>query len=69
MISRITSAHELNNFLLLFVSEPNKRDLIETKNEGDPTSVPQKPKLSKAERRAIQEAQRAAKAAAKEAGS
>ncbi|XP_012699802.1 translation initiation factor eIF-2B subunit delta [Setaria italica] len=68
LISRITSAHELNNFLLLFVSEPNKRDLIETKNEGDPTSVPQKPKLSKAERRAIQEAQRAAKAAAKEAG-
>ncbi|CAN6348533.1 unnamed protein product [Urochloa humidicola] len=48
--------------------EPNKRDLAETKNEGDPTSVPQKPKLSKAERRAIQEAQRAAKAAAKETG-
>jgi hypothetical protein len=61
--------HSLHNFLLLFVSEPNKRDLTETKSEGHPTSVPQKPKLSKAERRAIQEAQRAAKAAAKEAGS
>ncbi|XP_062204338.1 probable translation initiation factor eIF-2B subunit delta isoform X2 [Phragmites australis] len=47
--------------------EPNKRDLTETKNEGAPTSVPQKSKLSKAERRAIQEAQRAAKAAAKDA--
>jgi len=58
----------LHNLLLLFVSEPNKRDLTETKSEGDPTSVPQKPKLSKAERCAIQEAQRAAKAAAKEAG-
>jgi hypothetical protein len=68
-VSRITRAHELRNFVLLFVSEPNKRVLItETKNEVDPTSVPQKPKLSKAERRAIQEAQRAAKAAAKEAG-
>jgi translation initiation factor eIF-2B subunit delta len=53
----------------LFASEPSKRVLItETKNEVDATSVPQKPKLSKAERRAIQEAQRAAKAAAKEAG-
>ncbi|CAN6357086.1 unnamed protein product [Urochloa humidicola] len=50
------------------VLEPNKRDLAEKKNEGDSTSVPQKPKLSKAERRAIQEAQRAAKAAAKETG-
>ncbi|KAL6623402.1 hypothetical protein ACP70R_033281 [Stipagrostis hirtigluma subsp. patula] len=48
--------------------EPSKRDLTETKNEVAPTSVPQKPKLSKAERRAIQEAQRAAKSAAKEAG-
>ncbi|OEL30533.1 Translation initiation factor eIF-2B subunit delta [Dichanthelium oligosanthes] len=48
--------------------EPNKRDLTETKNEGNPASVAQKPKLSKAERRAIQEAQRAAKAAAKESG-
>jgi len=56
-------------FLLFFVSEPNKRDLTETKDEGDPNSVPQKPKLSKAERRAIQEAQRAPKAAAKETGS
>jgi len=59
----------LHNFLLLFISEPNKRDLTETKNEHAPTSVAQKPKLSKAERRAIQESQRAAKAAAKEAGS
>jgi len=62
--------HQLHNLvLLLFISEPNRRVLSETKSEGDPTSVPQKPKLSKAERRAIQEAQRAAKAAAKEAGS
>ena len=57
------------NLLLLFISEPNKRDLTQTKNEHGPTSVAQKPKLSKAERRAIQESQRAAKAAAKEAGS
>ncbi|KAF8759167.1 hypothetical protein HU200_010556 [Digitaria exilis] len=48
--------------------ESIKVNLTETKNRGDPTSVPQKPKLSKAERRAIQEAQRAAKAAAKETG-
>jgi len=59
----------LHNFLLLFISEPNKRDLTETKNEHAPTSVAQKPKRSKAERRAIQESQRVAKAAAKEAGS
>lgn len=50
------------------VSEPIRRHLTEAKNEGDPTSILQKPKVSKAERRAIQEAQRAAKAAAKEAG-
>ncbi|KAF8762945.1 hypothetical protein HU200_008791 [Digitaria exilis] len=49
--------------------ESIKVNLTETKNRGDPTSVPQKPKLSKAERRAIQEAQRAAKAAAKETAS
>jgi translation initiation factor eIF-2B subunit delta len=55
-------------FLFFLISEPIKRDLTEAKHEGAPTSVPQKPKLSKAERRAIQEAQRAAKAAAKEAG-
>jgi hypothetical protein len=68
-VSRITRTQELRNFVLLFASEPSKRVLItETKNEVDATSVPQKPKLSKAERRAIQEAQRAAKAAAKEAG-
>lgn len=48
------------------VSEENKRSLAG--NEGAPTSIPQKQKTSKAERRAIQEAQRAAKAAAKEAG-
>ena len=43
--------HQLHNLvLLLFISEPNKRVLSETKSEGDPTSVPQKPKLSKAER-------------------
>ncbi|XP_008662208.1 translation initiation factor eIF-2B subunit delta isoform X2 [Zea mays] len=49
--------------------EPNKRHLTERKNEhAPPTPVSQKPKLSKAERRAIQESQRAAKAAAKEAG-
>nr|CAB3462651.1 unnamed protein product [Digitaria exilis] len=48
--------------------ESVKVNLTETKNRGDPTSVPQKPKLSKAERRAIQEAQRAAKGAAKETG-
>ncbi|KAL5681683.1 hypothetical protein ACJX0J_008068, partial [Zea mays] len=48
---------------------PNKRHLTERKNEhAPPTPVSQKPKLSKAERRAIQESQRAAKAAAKEAG-
>jgi translation initiation factor eIF-2B subunit delta len=40
--------------------------LADTQNEGAPVSQKQKP--SKAERRAIQEAQRAAKAAAKEAG-
>ncbi|CAL4943405.1 unnamed protein product [Urochloa decumbens] len=46
----------------------NKRNLAEIRNEGAPASIPQKQKTSKAERRAIQEAQRAAKAAAKEAG-
>lgn len=62
--------HLLQNLLLLFISEPNKRHLTERKNEhAPPTPVSQKPKLSKAERRAIQESQRAAKAAAKEAGS
>jgi hypothetical protein len=65
----LSCGYLLHNLLLLFISEPNKRDLTETKNEHAPTSVSQKPKLSKAERRAIQEAQRAAKAAAKEAGS
>jgi hypothetical protein len=59
----------LRNFLLSLIAEPIKRDDTEAKNEGAPSAVPQKPKLSKAERRAIQEAQRAAKAAAKEAGS
>jgi hypothetical protein len=42
--------------------------LAYTRNEGAPASIAQKQKPSKAERRAIQEAQRAAKAAAKEAG-
>lgn len=42
--------------------------MAEVRNEGAPASIPQKQKTSKAERRAIQEAQRAAKAAAKEAG-
>lgn len=51
-----------------FVSEENKRGLAEIRNEGAPAFIPQKQKTSKAERRAIQEAQRAAKAAAKEAG-
>ncbi|GJM95126.1 hypothetical protein PR202_ga11831 [Eleusine coracana subsp. coracana] len=46
----------------------NQERSYRNKNEVAPTSVPQKPKLSKAERRAVQEAQRAAKAAAKEAG-
>jgi hypothetical protein len=58
----------LRNFLLSLISEPIKRDLTEVKNEGAPSAVPQKPNLSKGERRAIQEAQRAAKAAAKDAG-
>lgn len=49
------------------VSEENKQTLAEIRNEGAP-AIPQKQKTSKAERRAIQEAQRAAKAAAKEAG-
>ncbi|XP_010908286.3 uncharacterized protein [Elaeis guineensis] len=48
------------------VSEKDRGALIEVQNEG--ISKPQKQKTSKAERRAIQEAQRAAKAAAKEAG-
>ena len=52
----------------LFHSETNKGDLAEIRNEDAPASIPQKQKPSKAERRAIQEAQRAAKAAAKEAG-
>jgi len=59
----------ISYFSPVFISEANKRDLTETKNEHAPTPVSQKPKLSKAERRAIQESQRAAKAAAKEAGS
>jgi translation initiation factor eIF-2B subunit delta len=42
--------------------------LAEIQNDGAPASIPQKQKTSKAERRAIQEAQRAAKAATKEAG-
>jgi hypothetical protein len=42
--------------------------LAEIRNDNVPASIPQKQKTSKAERRAIQEAQRAAKAAAKEAG-
>jgi len=50
------------------ISEENKRGLAEIRNEGALASIPQKQKTSKAERRAIQEAQRAAKAAAKEAG-
>lgn len=58
----------LHIFFVLFVSEANKGDLAEIQNEGAPASIPQKQKTSKAERRAIQEAQRAAKAAAKEAG-
>jgi hypothetical protein len=61
-----------DNFIYIrahkFVSEENKRGLAEIRNEGAPASIPQKQKTSKAERRAIQEAQRAAKAAAKEAG-
>ncbi|XP_062215112.1 uncharacterized protein LOC133915805 isoform X2 [Phragmites australis] len=56
--SRAPSASELEN----------KCGLAEIWNEGAPASIPQKQKTSKAERRAIQEAQRAAKAAAKEAG-
>jgi hypothetical protein len=59
-------------FLLLitlkFASEENMSSLAEIRNDGAPTSIPQKQKTSKAERRALQEAQRAAKAAAKEAG-
>ena len=50
------------------ISEENKHGLAEIRNVGAPASIPQKQKTSKAERRAIQEAQRAAKAAAKEAG-
>uniref|UniRef100_A0A0E0MPN1 Translation initiation factor eIF2B subunit delta n=1 Tax=Oryza punctata TaxID=4537 RepID=A0A0E0MPN1_ORYPU len=50
----------------------SKEGLPDTQNEGAPAPAPapvqQKQKLSKAERRAIQEAQRAAKASAKEAG-
>ena len=42
--------------------------MADTQNEGAPASISQKQKPSKAERRAIQEAQRAAKAAAKGAG-
>jgi hypothetical protein len=59
-------------FLLLitlkFASEENMSSLAEIRNDGAPTTIPQKQKTSKAERRALQEAQRAAKAAAKEAG-
>jgi len=50
------------------ISEENKRGLAEIRNEGALASIPQKQKTSKAERRAIQEAQRAAKVAAKDAG-
>uniref|UniRef100_A0A0E0FEA5 Translation initiation factor eIF2B subunit delta n=1 Tax=Oryza meridionalis TaxID=40149 RepID=A0A0E0FEA5_9ORYZ len=50
----------------------SKEGLPDTQNEGAPAPAPapvqQKQKLSKAERRAIQEAQRGAKASAKEAG-
>lgn len=37
-----------------------------TAGTGDPTTVPKKPELTKAERRAKQEAERAAKAIAKD---
>uniref|UniRef100_A0A0D9VWV2 Translation initiation factor eIF2B subunit delta n=1 Tax=Leersia perrieri TaxID=77586 RepID=A0A0D9VWV2_9ORYZ len=57
--SRAPSAAEL---------EANKGDLAEIRNDNVSASIPQKQKTSKAERRAIQEAQRAAKAAAKETG-
>ncbi|XP_073006106.1 uncharacterized protein [Typha latifolia] len=50
------------------VSETSNGAVIDMQNEGVGISKPQKQKTSKAERRAVQEAQRAAKAAAKEAG-
>ncbi|XP_078177896.1 nagB/RpiA/CoA transferase-like superfamily protein [Carex rostrata] len=51
------------------VSETNKRDSNVSKGKGAGPSVATKEKLTRAERRAAQEAQRAAKAAAKEAAS
>jgi hypothetical protein len=50
------------------VVEANKRDSNVSKGKGAGPSAPTKEKPTKAERRATQEAQRAAKAAAKEAG-
>nr|CAD1818470.1 unnamed protein product [Ananas comosus var. bracteatus] len=50
------------------VSETNKGALVEMQADGIGATGSQKQKTTKAERRAIQEAQRAAKAAAKEAG-
>ncbi|KAJ6794819.1 translation initiation factor eIF-2B subunit delta-like [Iris pallida] len=50
------------------LSEKNGGAVLEMQNEGTGTSRPLKQKTTKADRRAIQEAQRATKAAAKEAG-
>ena len=76
-LNTVTYLHLFRTLLWLFylcicalvsISEENKRGLAEIRNEGALASIPQKQKTSKAERRAIQEAQRAAKTAAKEAG-
>ena len=52
----------------IFITEKDRGASIETHNEGIGSSKPLKQKSTKADRRALQEAQRAAKAAAKEAG-
>ncbi|PKA45775.1 Methylthioribose-1-phosphate isomerase [Apostasia shenzhenica] len=51
-----------------FKGEKDGSTFIETANDGAGTPKPQKQTTTKAERRAIQDAQRAAKAAAREAG-
>lgn len=50
------------------IVEKGQGPLVEVQNERYVSSKPLKEKTSKAERRALQEAQRAAKAAAKNAG-
>lgn len=50
------------------IVEKGQGPLVEVQNERYVNSKPLKEKTSKAERRALQEAQRAAKAAAKNAG-